>query len=179
MERFKVLVQFFKRYGKQYDFDWLLLAAQGYQESGLDQSVKSKAGAIGVMQVMPATARDRNVGIPDISSAENNVHAGTKYLRYLVDHNFNDPKIGKVDRMLFAFAAYNAGPGRISKLRAKARKRGLKDYVWFDNVETIAARDIGRETVQYVSNIFKYYIAYKLTAEREQDQAEARAKPRG
>jgi membrane-bound lytic murein transglycosylase MltF len=179
MKRFKTLVQFFQRYGREYDFDWLLLAAQGYQESRLDQTVKSKAGAIGVMQVMPATARSRSVGIPDISTAENNVHAGTKYLRYLVDHNFNDPKIGKLDRMLFAFAAYNAGPGRVSKLRAKATKRGLKNYVWFDNVETIAARDIGRETVQYVSNIFKYYIAYKLTAEREQEQAQARARPQG
>ncbi len=177
MKRFRNLVGLFQRYGKQYDFDWLMLIAQGYQESRLDQSVKSRAGAIGVMQLLPSTARDRSVGIPDITNADNNIHAGSKYLRYLVDHNFDDPRIDRLNRMLFAFAAYNAGPGRLSQLRARAARRGLKNYVWFDNVETIAAQEIGRETVQYVSNIFKYYVAYKLTLQREQDQAQARGRP--
>jgi membrane-bound lytic murein transglycosylase MltF len=126
------------------------------------------SGAIGVMQVLPSTAADPNVGIPDIEKLENNIHAGTRYLRFIVDRYFNEPSIYKVNRMLFAFAACNAGPARINDLRKKAVKRGLDPDVWFHNVEMTAAREIGRETVQYVSNIYKYYIAYRmLTAQRD------------
>ncbi len=174
IERFQEMSRYFQKYAKQYVFDWLLMTAQGYQESQLDQSRKSHAGAVGVMQVLPATARDRMVNIPDISTAENNIHAGIKYMRFIVDRYFAGQPIDKLNRTLFAFASYNAGPAKVSRLRAKAKEQGLDPNLWFDNVEVIAARDIGRETVQYVSNIFKYYVAYKFEAER--GKAEAAAK---
>jgi membrane-bound lytic murein transglycosylase MltF len=168
MKKFRAMVEYFKTYSDRYDFDYLMIGAQAYQESGLDQSKRSPAGAIGVMQVLPSTAADSNVGIPDIEKLENNIHAGTKYLRFIVDRYFNEPSIDKVNRMLFAFAAYNAGPTRINDLRKKTAKMGLDPNVWFQNVEMAAAHQIGRETVQYVSNIYKYYIAYRmLSAQRE------------
>jgi membrane-bound lytic murein transglycosylase MltF len=164
MKKFRAMVEYFKTYADRYDFDYLMLGAQAYQESGLDQSKRSPAGAIGVMQVLPSTAADPNVGIPNIEKLENNIHAGTKYLRFIVDRYFNEPSIDQVNRMLFAFAAYNAGPARINDLRKKAAKTGRDPDVWFHNVEMTAAQEIGRETVQYVSNIYKYYIAYRMLA---------------
>lgn len=178
LRRFTQLADYFKKYAAEYDFDWLLLAAQGYQESGLDQSIRSPVGAIGVMQVMPTTARDRNVAIPDIHLIEPNIHAGVKYLRFLVNQYFDEPGIDRANRHLFAFAAYNAGPNRISRLRQEAAKQGLDPNKWFNNVEVVVAQDVGRETVTYVSNIYKYYIAYKLTLDRirQRDEAKARVK---
>ena len=166
LKKFRAMVQIFKKYAREYDFNYLMIAAQAYQESGLDNSKRSPSGAIGVMQVLPSTAADPNVGISDIKKLENNIHAGTKYLRFIVDRYFKDPSIDKVNRMLFAFAAYNAGPARINDLREKTAKMGLDPNVWFHNVEMAAAREIGRETVQYVSNIYKYYIAYRLVTEQ-------------
>ncbi len=175
IERFRALAQHFQKYAKQYDFDWLLMTAQGYQESQLDQSRKSHAGAVGVMQVLPSTARDRNVNIPDIDTAEHNIHAGIKYMRFIVNQYFAGQPIDKLNRALFAFASYNAGPAKVSRLRARAKEQGLDPNLWFDNVEVVAARDIGRETVQYVSNIFKYYVAYKFEAQRREDESRAKA----
>jgi membrane-bound lytic murein transglycosylase MltF len=175
MRRFNELTGYFKKYATQYDFDWLLLVAQGYQESQLDQTTRSPVGAIGVMQVMPTTARDKSVGIPDIHLIEPNIHAGVKYLRYLVNEFFDEPGIDVVNRHLFAFASYNAGPNRIARLRKETAARGLDANKWFNNVEVLVAEDVGRETVQYVSNIFKYYIAYKLTIDRAQKRAGAKA----
>lgn len=170
MEKFDRMVSIFEKYAAKYDFDYLLLGAQAYQESGLDQKKKSPAGAIGVMQVLPSTARDPNVNISDIHLLEENIHAGTKYLRYIANRYFNDGSIDPLNRMLFAFAAYNAGPARIQRVRRKAGKMGLDPNVWFQNTEIAAAGTVGRETVQYVSNIYKYYIAYKLTVERIQEK---------
>lgn len=161
LERFRACRDHFIQYGKQYELDWLILAAQGYQESRLNQHLRSQAGAIGVMQIKPATARDPNIGIPDIQYLEPNIHAGTKYLRFLIDRYFISPTIDSLNAGLFAMAAYNAGPARIIQLRKKAEAAGLNPDVWFDNVEIIAAREIGRETVQYVSNIYKYYTSYR------------------
>ncbi len=160
LDRFQATVDFFRKYGAEYGFDWLMLAALGYQESRLDQSVRSPVGAIGVMQVMPATAADRNVNIPDIEELENNIHAGTKYLRFLQDRYFDDQDVEPMQKVLFTLASYNAGPARVAGLRRRAGEMGLDPNRWFDNVEIVAAREIGRETVQYVSNIYKYYIAY-------------------
>jgi len=174
LKRFNELTVFFKKYATQYDFDWLLLIAQGYQESGLDQKIRSPVGAIGVMQVMPTTAKDKNVGIPDIHNVEPNIHAGVKYLRFLVNQYFDEPGIDKFNRHLFAFAAYNAGPNRISRLRTEAAAKGLDPNKWFNNVELVVAEDVGRETVQYVSNIFKYYVAYKLSIERAEKREQAK-----
>ena len=139
-----------------------MVAAQGYQESGLDQSARSGAGAIGIMQLLPSTAADPNVGIPDIEEIDNNIHAGTKYLRFVRDRYFDDPAVDDFNATLLTFAAYNAGPARVRQLRAEAAEVGLDPNIWFDNVEVIAAKRIGRETVQYVSNITKYYVAYRL-----------------
>ncbi|MGB6848985.1 MAG: lytic transglycosylase F, partial [Thermoanaerobaculia bacterium] len=149
MARYRDVVQFFQDYAPQYDFDFLMMTAQGYQESRLDQSVRSPVGAIGVMQLLPSTAADPNVGIPEIEVIHNNVHAGIKYMRFIVDHYFDDPEIDNINRTLMAFASYNAGPNRIARLRKKAEEAGLDPNIWFQNVEVIAAHDIGRETVQY------------------------------
>jgi membrane-bound lytic murein transglycosylase MltF len=154
------MTDLFKKYGDRYDIDWLLMTAQGYQESSLNQNAQSKVGAIGVMQVMPATGKDMNVG--DISQLEPNIHAGVKYIRLTIDRNFKNEPMDRLNKGLFAFASYNAGPGRVHQLRVEAGRAGLDPNVWFNNVERIAAKRIGRETVQYVSNIYKYYVAYTL-----------------
>src|SRR6056297_48700 len=163
--RFFDLSQLFRKYAGANELDWLMIAAQGYQESRLDHSVVSPAGAIGVMQLLPATAAD--MGIDDVTDLESNVFAGAKYVRYLIDNFFSAPEIDSTNRLLFAFAAYNGGPGRIRSLRKVAGERGLDPNRWFNNVERVVAEKIGRETVQYVSNIFKYYIAYRMIADQE------------
>jgi membrane-bound lytic murein transglycosylase MltF len=150
------------------------MAAQGYQESGLDQSKRSKVGAIGVMQVMPKTARDKVVNIPDIENLESNIHAGIKYNRWVIDHYYQDPAISRLDKGLFAFASYNAGPAKVASLRKQAKAAGLNPNKWFNNVELIAAKRIGRETVTYVSNIYKYYLAYQLMAQVQENRQAAR-----
>ena len=161
--RFRGLVTIFRRYAGQYDLDYLLLMAQGYQESALDQRATSGRGAIGIMQIMPATGRELNVG--DIRQLESNVHAGVKYIRVLIDRHLEQAGIDPLNKTLFAFAAYNCGPGRLGALRKEAARRGLNPNVWFDNVESVAGDIVGRETVDYVSNIYKYYVAYRLSAE--------------
>jgi len=162
--RFAAMVNLFRKYGAQYDLDPLLMAAQGYQESTLDQSVKSHVGAVGVMQVMPATGKDLKVG--DITQLEPNIHAGVKYMRFMIDQYYKDEPMTPLNKGLMTFASYNAGPGRIRQLRREAEKRGLDKNVWFGNVERVASEKIGRETVTYVSNIYKYYVAYKLVVEQ-------------
>jgi len=167
MQRFNLTIRFFKKYGELYDFDHLMLAALAYQESKLDQNLKSHAGAVGVMQILPSTAKDKNVGIPDIYDLDPNIHAGTKYLRFMADNYFaKDPDLDERNRALFSFASYNAGPAKVAKMRAEAKKMGLDPNQWFGNVEVVAAKQIGRETVQYVSNILKYYVAYKLLEDK-------------
>jgi len=149
-----------------------MMAAQGYQESGLDQSRKSPVGAIGVMQVMPATGADMKVG--DITQMEANIHAGVKYMRFMMDNYYADEPMDRLNKGLFTFASYNAGPNRLRQLRERAAKRGLDPNQWFNNVELIAAESIGRETVQYVSNIYKYYLGYKMITEQQEQRAKAK-----
>ena len=173
LERFESMVGYFQRYAGDYGFDWLMVAAQGYQESRLDQTVRSRVGAIGVMQILPSTAADPNVGIPNIEDLESNIHAGTKYLRFLRDRYFSDDGIDDLNGTLFSFAAYNGGPNRIARLRQETAEIGLDPNCWFDNVEVVVSKRIGRETVQYVSNIYKYYIAYRLIADRIQRRTAA------
>ncbi|BHH85441.1 peptidoglycan lytic exotransglycosylase [Desulforhopalus sp. 52FAK] len=176
-KKFENSIHFFKKYGEQYDFDYLMLAALAYQESTLDQSLRSKAGAVGVMQILPTTAKDKNVGIKNVDKIEPNIHAGTRYLRFMADRYFPpEEDLDTLNRAFFTFASYNAGPNRVAKLRKEAETMGLDPNVWFDNVEVVAAKRIGRETVQYVSNIMKYYIAYKLLSEKFHDQVEAAKK---
>jgi membrane-bound lytic murein transglycosylase MltF len=176
MERFERTVALFKKYARRYDFDWLMLAAQGYQESRLNQARRSPDGAIGVMQVMPSTGRAMNVG--DIRKLEPNIHAGVKYMRRMLDRYFDGAKLDPLNRNLFAFAAYNAGPTRIASLRRIAARQGLDPNLWFGNVERVAAEKIGRETVQYVSNIYKYYVAYRLARDERELRERAREKLR-
>lgn len=159
--KFHKLAATFQKYGQQYNVDWLLIAAFAYQESGLDQDKRSPNGAIGVMQLMPATAAGLRVG--NIEQPDNNIHGGVKYIRQLINRYFDDQSISDFNKTLFAIASYNAGPARIEQYRAEAKKRGLDPNIWFDNVEQIAAEKKGSEVVQYVSNIYKYFIAYKLT----------------
>jgi membrane-bound lytic murein transglycosylase MltF len=171
------MTRFFKKYSDKYDMDWLLMAAQGYQESRLDQDVRSPVGAIGVMQVMPATGKELNVG--DITKVEPNINAGIKYMRWMIDTYYADEKMTPLDKALFAFASYNAGAGRITRLREEAGRRGLDPNVWFRNVEYVVADKVGAETVSYVSNIYKYSIAYKLITESRAEREEAVKRMKG
>ncbi len=166
MQKFNRLVGIFKKRAGEAGFDWLLIGAQAYQESGLDQGVRSPAGAVGVMQIKPSTAASPEVGIQGVETdPDANVRAGVKYLRFMVDHYFKDDPMDALNKQLFAFAAYNAGPARFPAMRKEAADRGLDPNVWFQNVEVIVADRIGNETVNYVSNIYKYYTAYKLVQE--------------
>ena len=170
--KFEATVEFFRKYGDKYELDYLLVMAQGYQESRLDQNAKSPVGAIGVMQVMPGTGKDMNVG--DITKIEDNIHAGVKYMRFMMTQFYADEPMDNLNKGLFTFASYNAGPGRVSQLRKQAAKRGLDPNKWFNNVEVLAAEKIGRETVQYVSNIYKYYLAYRMLIEERGDREKAK-----
>src|SRR5262245_30256309 len=171
-KRFEDMLALFRKYGEKYGFDPLMLAAQGYQESTLDQNAKSHVGAIGVMQIMPATGTELKVG--DIKIIEPNIHGGAKYLDQLMTKYFPDAKFTDAERPLFAFAAYNAGPGNIARMRKEAEKRGLDPDRWFNNVELVVAEKIGMETTTYVRNIYKYYAAYRLTLEAQEAQRKAR-----
>ena len=172
LRRFEQTVALFRKYGQKYHFDPLMLVAQGYQESQLNQNAKSHVGAVGVMQIMPATGAELKVG--DIHVLESNIHAGAKYMNQLMSRYFPDAKFSENDRSLFAFASYNAGPGNIARMRKLAVKRGLDQDQWFNNVELVVADRIGMETTTYVRNIYKYYAAYKLTLDAQEKQRKAR-----
>lgn len=174
MRRFNEAVRYFRKYGRQYDLDFLLLAAQGYQESRLDQGAVSPAGAVGVMQLLPSTAAGSPIHLPDIRHLETNIHAGAKYYRYLIDRYYNDPAISPLNRLLFAFAGYNAGPGNMARMRRLTSDMGLDPNRWFANVEVAAGKVTGQETVRYVGNIYKYYVAYRMVVEREEERERAR-----
>jgi len=174
-KKLQAVIALFRKYGEQYKVDYLLMAAQGYQESTLDHSVRSPVGAVGIMQVMPATGEELKVG--DITELEANIHAGVKYFRFMLDHYYADDPMDNLNKGLMTFASYNAGPGRIRQLRREAEKRGLDPNVWFGNVERVASERIGRETVTYVSNIYKYYVAYRLIVEQLELRESAKSGP--
>lgn len=159
------LLELFKKYADRYDFDSLAVAAQAYQESGLDNSKRSPTGALGIMQVLPSTAADKKINVKDIAKLENNIHAGVKYLHFVRKRYFSDPAITPANQVYFSWAAYNAGPAKINRIRRQAAKEGFDPNRWFFHVENIAAKVIGRETVHYVANINKYYVAYQLQFE--------------
>ena len=172
--RYRKLSALFRKYGTDYGMDPTLLAAQGFQESRLDQSVRSHVGAVGVMQLLPSTAEDKNVAIPNIDELEPNIEAGAKYMAFLKERYFSGPELDEINGSLLALASYNAGPGRIRRLRREAGERGYNPNLWFDNVEVIVAEQVGRETVQYVSNIFKYYLTYRWINTADAERAAAR-----
>lgn len=169
-KRFAEVLQYFEQHAPEHDFETLMMVAQGFQESRLDQSRKSNRGAVGVMQLLPSTAKDPAVGVADISTAENNIMAGIRYMAWIKDTYFDDPDLDQMNKTALSFASYNAGPNRIRGLRKKAEDRGLNPDIWFDNVELIAAEEIGRETVDYVANIFKYYLAFKLSVDLQENK---------
>ena len=177
MKKFQTNLALFQKYAGEYDFDYLMIAAQGYQESLLDQSKTNPSGAVGIMQVIPKYAAASPINVSDVSTADGNIHAGVKMLRSIEDTYFDDPKIDRPNKTLFVFASYNAGPNRIRRLRKQAADMGLDPNVWFNNVELVAAKDIGQETVTYVANIWKYYVAYKLAAEQAQIRQKASGLP--
>ena len=174
LSRYRKLSALFRKYGTDYGMDPTLLAAQGFQESRLDQSVRSHVGAVGVMQLLPSTAEDKNVAIPNIDELEPNIEAGAKYMAFLKERYFSGPELDELNGSLLALASYNAGPGRIRRLRREAGERGYDPNLWFDNVEVIVAEQVGRETVQYVSNIFKYYLTYRWINTADAERAAAR-----
>ena len=179
LRRFKKAVDYFQKYSEQYEFDWLMIAALAYQESGIDQSKRSTAGAIGVMQLLPSTAADPNVGIPNIERVEPNIHAGVKYLHFIRNRYFEAEPMDNLNKTLFTFASYNAGPARVASLRRETGNEGLDRNVWFRNVEIVAAKRIGRETVEYVGNIYKYYTAYRLIVDKLELKEKARRRMGG
>jgi membrane-bound lytic murein transglycosylase MltF len=170
-DRFEQTIGLFRKYGGQYHLDPLLLSAQGYQESRLRQETRSPTGAVGVMQVMPKTGTSLKVG--DVRKVEPNIHAGTKYMDQLMSAYFQDARFDEMNRTLFAFAAYNAGPGKIARMRRIAGERGLDPDVWFNNVELVTADLIGVETTTYVRNILKYYVSYRLIEDSQQRRRNA------
>jgi membrane-bound lytic murein transglycosylase MltF len=174
MRKFKLYVDYFKKYGAQYDFDYLMLMALAYQESGLNQGRRGPTGAVGIMQVIPKYAAASPINVPDVATAEPNIHAGAKMLRTITDTYFEDENMDALNKTLFTFAAYNAGPTRIASLQKKAASEGLDPDEWFGNVEFVVAKDVGQETVRNVSNIYKYYISYKLTLEQSEEREKAR-----
>jgi membrane-bound lytic murein transglycosylase MltF len=164
LARFRSLTTLFKKYSDQYNLDHLLMMAQGYQESALKQEARSRIGASGIMQVMPATGKEMNTG--DIRLLEPNVHAGVKYIRSIIDRHFAGEGLDPLNQTLFALAAYNCGASRLRELRDETARLGLNPNRWFNNVERVTVDKIGRQTVEYVGNIYKYYVAYKLAEER-------------
>ena len=172
MKRFRDVVELMRKYSDQYGLDYLLMAAQGYQESGLDHGRRSSVGAVGVMQVMPKTGAELKVG--DIRQLEPNIHAGVKYIRFMIDRYYAGRADGRAEQ----------GPVRLRVLQRRARAhpaaaregrgRGLDPNKWFNNVEVVAAESIGRETVQYVANIYKYYLAYQMVEEQRKSRAAAK-----
>jgi membrane-bound lytic murein transglycosylase MltF len=160
LAKYLELLSFFKTYGQRYGIDPYMLAAQGYQESALDQKLRMKSGAVGIMQMMPSTAREE-LGINDIvTRAEDNIHSGAAYLRFLIEKYLDDPAIAEREKVLLVLAAYNAGPGNLKRFREKAQNDGFDPNIWFGNVEYGAAAIVGQETVQYVGNIHKYFVVY-------------------
>jgi membrane-bound lytic murein transglycosylase MltF len=175
LRKFQKVAPIFRKHGAEYKLDYLLLIAQGYQESGLDQTVKSPVGAIGIMQVMPKTAASAPVKIPNIDNEENNIHAGVRLIHFLVSDYFNEPELDQMNRTLLAIAAYNAGPAKITKCRQTAKQMGYDPNKWFGNVEVATAKLVGRETTQYVANIYKYYVAYRLASAQLQSRQQKKA----
>jgi len=172
LQKLRDLEQAFRKYGAEFSFDWRFLAAQGFQESRLDQSARSSVGAVGIMQLEPATARE--MGFTNVATdATENIHAGARYMAELRDRQFNEPALSETARLHFTLAAYNAGPGNVHRWRRIAKSRGLDSSKWLGSVERISLEHVGEQTYQYVRNIDKYFVAYveaqQLLTQREAD----------
>lgn len=160
------LAPHFRRHSDQVGVSWLLMLAQGFQESGLNPDARNPSGAVGVMQVLPSTGRE--LGFPDVHPPEPNIAAGIRYMDRLRRTYFNDPRISPENQIFFALAGYNAGPNRIARLRQHAPEQGLDPHVWFNNVERIVLQAVGQETVRYVGNIYRYFLMFQAARELHQ-----------
>jgi membrane-bound lytic murein transglycosylase MltF len=158
--RFESMRPLFNRFGAQYKLNPLVLAALGFQETLLNQSAVSSVGAIGVMQLMPATGM--SLGVGDIHLLEPNIHGGADYMNQLISKYFPDAQFEGNNRSLFAVASYNIGPNNVAKARNRAKELGFDPNRWFGNVEFIATEHMGYEPMIYVRNVYKYYISYRL-----------------
>ena len=162
-----------RRIAAEYGFDWHLIAAQAYQESRLDPAARSRSGAIGLMQLLPSTAKD--MGVEDPSGIEENLTAGIRYMAWLRDKFFDDSALPEAVRIDFALAAYNAGPGRVRRWRREATAQGIDPDIWFGEVENLALERVGLEPVRYVANINKYcVILTRLLEQRARRDVELR-----
>jgi membrane-bound lytic murein transglycosylase MltF len=161
LKKFSKYAPLFKKYGEMYGVDWMLVEAQAFQESGLNPDVRSPAGAVGLMQLLPSTAEW--MGFKEHLSPENNVHAGVKYLKYLMDQYYPEDEYSATERLRFALATYNAGPGNMQKSVKRSEEMGYDPTVWFDNVEMGTMRQVGLEPVHYVRNINKYYLSFLIS----------------
>ncbi len=163
-----------KKYSSQINWDWRLLASLVCQESHFNPSVRSWAGAYGLMQIMPVTARE--FGIDVKASPENNIKAGIKYIKYL--YSIFDSKIpDESERLHFVLAAYNAGPGHVIDAMNLAEKNGMDPHKWYGNVAVWMLKKSdpkyyndpvvksgffkGTETVAFVTDIIDRYDHYK------------------
>ena len=176
LKRFNEMVTLFQKYGNQYDYPYLMLAAQAYQESRLNQRLRSRAGAVGVMQIKPSTAAHSPINIHDVYKLDRNIEAGAKFMRFIETQYFESGLADLVTESLFATASYNAGPEKIQALRKKAAGHGYNPNLWFNNVEIIASVEIGRQTVDYVRNIYTYYLTYKMVIARQAKSTEVKEK---
>jgi len=163
-----------KKYSKIVGWDWRLSASLVYQESQFDPNTKSWAGAVGLMQLMPNTAKQ--FGITNLNNPEQNIKGGFKYLAYL-DNLWKDTITDSSERIKFVLASYNIGPGHITDARNLAEKYDANPNIWFDNVEVylklkskpkyyndeVVKRGYarGKETVKYVKDILERYEQYK------------------
>lgn len=165
----------FKQYALQCGWDWRLLAAQAYQESAFDPQAVSYMGAMGLMQLMPGTARQVGVASSDVFNPTCNVRGATKLITQLNTHY---AVIANTDeRINFILAAYNAGPGHVDDARALARKYGKNPDVWLGNVDAYVLKMStpayynqpevthgyfrGSETYDYVNSIRARWSQYK------------------
>lgn len=159
--RFMSMRPLFEKYGNQYDLSPLFLASFGFQETMLNQDLISPSGAIGVMQLTASTGSAMDVG--NIRQLDSNIHAGAKYLNQLASQNFNGDGLDKSNQALFAIASYNIGPANVIRARKLASKLGFDPNKWFLNVEMAASELFGIEPMNYVRNVYKYFVAYQLS----------------
>lgn len=153
------LIAHFRQQAEEFGIDWIKLMAQSFQESALNQNAKSPYGAMGIMQVLPSTAK--YLGVSNYGEVQGNIRTGAKYLKLVMDDLAKESEVSEQDRFFFALAAYNMGSGRLSRYRARAAEFGYDPNRWFDNVERVALRKGNLETVMYVRNIVIYALAYQ------------------
>jgi membrane-bound lytic murein transglycosylase F len=157
---------------RRYDFDWRLVVAQAYQESKFDPKQTSFAGARGLLQVLPRTARQVGIEPASLWEPQPGIEAGTRYLKWASERF--ESSLPHSERVWFTLAAYNAGAGHVHDARKLAARRNLNPDIWFGNVEQamllLSRREFaaearhgfvrGSEPVKYVYDIRNRYRAY-------------------